>query len=142
MDANTKTGAEGIEKVYNYLNDSGTYYLATVDGNKPQVRPFGTILLDDGKLYIQTGKGKRVVQQLSANPNAQICACKNDGTWIRVSAELVPDNRREIKEKMLEKMPVLKNMYSAEDDSMQMYWLKDGEACICSFAAAPETIQF
>ena len=142
MDANRKNGAEGIEKVYNYLNDSGTYYLATVDGNKPQVRPFGTILLDDGKLYIQTGKGKRVVQQLSDNPNAQICACKNDGTWIRVSAELVPDNRREIKEKMLEKMPVLKNMYSAEDDSMQMYWLKDGEAFICSFTAAPETIQF
>jgi len=134
--------AVGIEKVYYYLNDCMTYYLATVDGDKPKVRPFGTVLLDNGKLYIQSGKGKNVVRQISENPNVQICASKNDGTWIRVTAELVADGSKEIREKMLEKMPTLKGMYSAEDDSMEMYWLKDAEAVFCSFTAEPETIQF
>jgi len=137
-----RADAVGIEKVYYYLNDCMTYYLATVDGNKPKVRPFGTILLDGGKLYIQSGKGKNVVKQISENPNVQICACKADGTWIRVTAELVADDSREIREKMLEKMPTLKGMYSAEDDSMEMYWLKDAEAVFCSFTAEPEIVQF
>ena len=137
-----RADAQGIDKVYYYLNDCGTYYLATVDGDKPKVRPFGTILLSDGKLYIQSGKGKNVVKQIAENPNAQICACQSDGTWIRVTAELVSDGSKEIREKMLEKMPALKGMYSAEDDSMEMYWLKDAEAVICSFGAEPEVIQF
>ena len=134
--------AEGIEKVYYYLNDAGTYYLATVDGDKPKVRPFGTILLDDGRLYIQTGKVKDVSKQIGANPFVQICACLNNGTWLRIDAELVEDENHDVKVKMLEKMPSLKAMYSADDENMQMFYLKDATAVFCSFTSAPETIQF
>ena len=88
-----RRNAVGIDKVYDYLNDAGTYFLATVDGDKPKVRPFGTILLYDGKLYIQTGNGKDVTKQLAENPHAEICACM-DGSWLRIAAELVLDNNR------------------------------------------------
>jgi uncharacterized pyridoxamine 5'-phosphate oxidase family protein len=132
---------EGIEKVYHCLNDAQTYYLATVDGTKPRVRPFGTILLQDGKLYIQTGKVKEVSRQISENPFVEICAFMN-GTWLRISAELVEDDNHDIKVAMLEKMPSLKGMYSADDDNMQMFYLKDATATLCSFTAEPEVVTF
>ena len=134
--------AQGVEKVYHYLNDAVTYYLATVDGDKPRVRPFGTLLLDDGKLYIQTGKVKDVSKQIAANSNVEICASLNDGTWIRVEAKLEEADDHDLKEKMLEKMPSLKAMYSADDDNMQMLCLKDATATFCSFTAEPEVITF
>ena len=142
LELEKRENAEGIEKVYYFLNDARTYYLATTDGNKPKVRPFGTILLDDGKLYIQTGKVKDVSKQIGENPFVEICACANDGTWVRIDAELVEDDSHDIKEKMLDKMPSLKAMYSADDDNMQMFWLKDATAVFHSFTAEPETITF
>ena len=130
-----------IQKVYDFLNDAETYYLATVDGDQPRVRPFGIVLLSDGKIYIQTGKSKDVSKQLAANPKAEICAFKN-GEWIRVAGELVNDDSRDVKVAMLEKMPQLSGMYSADDDNMQMLYFKNATATISSFTAAPETIKF
>ena len=49
-----------MEEVYEFLKKCGTYYLATVEGDQPRVRAFGTIDLFEGKLYIQTGKVKEV----------------------------------------------------------------------------------
>ena len=132
---------EGIEKVYQYLNEARTYYLATVEGDQPRVRPFGTALLYDGKLYIQTGKIKPVSAQLAANPKAEVCACKG-ASWLRIAGELANYDRREVKELMLEKMPSLKAMYSADDDNMQMLYLKNATATFSSFTEAPETICF
>lgn len=132
---------EGIERVYQFLNEAGTYYLATVDGDQPRVRPFGTILLMGGKLYIQTGKVKDVSKQIAANPKAEICAFK-DGKWLRVACELVNDDSHEVKVAMLDKMPTLKAMYSADDDNMQMLYFKNAKATFSSFTEAPETVTF
>ena len=133
--------ATGIEKVFYFLNDAPAYYLATVDGKQPRVRPFGTILLFDGKLYIQTGKVKAVSKQIAENPLVELCAFMN-GTWLRVAAELVDDDNYDAKVAMLEKMPSLKGMYSADDDNMQVFYLKDATATFSSFGAEPEVIQF
>ena len=130
-----------IQKVYDFLNDAETYYLATVDGDQPRVRPFGTVLLSDGKIYIQTGKSKDVSKQLAANPKAEICAFKN-GEWIRVAGELINDDSHDVKVAMLEKMPQLKAMYSADDDNMQVLYFKNATATFSSFTAAPETVKF
>ena len=130
-----------IEKVYQFLSEAQTYYLATVEGDQPRVRPFGTVLLRDGKLYIQTGKVKDVSRQLAANPKAELCAFK-DGRWLRLAGELVNDDDRGAKLAMLEKMPVLKGMYSADDDNMQMLYFKNAVASFCSFTAAPEVLRF
>ena len=136
-----RENAQGIDRVYYFLNDAVTYYLATVDGTKPRVRPFGTILLFDGKLYIQTGKSKEVSRQIEANPFVEICAFLN-GVWLRIAAELVEDDNHDAKVAMLDKLPSLKEMYSADDDNMQMFYLKDATATFSSFVTEPEVITF
>ena len=130
-----------IEKVYNFLNEAGVYYLATEDGDQPRVRPFGTVLLSNGRLYIQTGKIKDVSKQIKADPKVEVCTFK-DGTWLRVAGELENDDDHEVKVAMLEKMPALKAMYSADDDNMQMLYFKNAKATFSSFTAAPETVEF
>ena len=132
---------EGIEKVYQFLDEAQTYYLATVEGDQPRVRPFGTALLYNGRLYIQTGKVKPVSRQLAVNPKAEICAFKG-GKWLRVAGELINDDDRAAKVAMLEKMPSLKAMYSADDDNTQVLYFKNATATFCSFTEAPETIEF
>ena len=131
----------GIEKVYQFLNEAQTYYLATVEGDQPRVRPFGTALLFEGRLYIQTGKVKPVSRQIAANPKVEICAFK-DGKWLRLAGELVNDDRREAKAAMLDKMPSLKAMYSADDDNTQVLYFKNATATFSSFTEAPETVTF
>lgn len=128
---------EKLEKVLKFLDEAQTYYLATAEGDQPRVRPFGTALVYNDKLYIQTGKVKPVSQQLKANPKAEICAFK-DGTWIRISGELVEDETREVKTLMLEKMPMLRNMYNEDDGNMQMLYFKNAEVVFASFTAPPE----
>ena len=132
---------ENIEKVYRFIDNARTYYLATVEGDQPRVRPFGTILLFGGRLYIQTGKVKDVSRQLAANPKAELCAF-DGSSWLRVAGELVNDDNREAKVAMLEKLPSLKAMYSADDDNMQMLYFRNATATFSSFTAAPETLSF
>ena len=130
-----------VERVCQFLDEAQTYYLATVEGDQPRVRPFGTALVFEDRLYIQTGKVKNVSKQLAANPKAEICAF-HKGIWLRVAGELVNDDRREPKAAMLEKMPSLKAMYSADDGNTQVLYFRNAEATFSSFTAAPETIRF
>ena len=103
-----------MERVVQFLKEAETYYLATVEGDQPRVRPFGTAHIFEGKLYIQTGKVKDVSKQIHANPKVEICTFKN-GEWLRVAGELVEDDRREARQSMLDAYPFLQNMYSADD---------------------------
>ena len=130
-----------IQSVCAFLEAAQTYYLATVEGDQPRVRPFGTVLLYEGRLYIQTGKSKSVSKQLAANPKAELCAFK-DGVWLRVAGELVNDDRREVKVAMLDKHPTLKSMYSPDDDNTQVLYFQNAAATLSSFVAPPETITF
>ena len=129
-----------LEKVLKFLDDAQTYYLATVEEDQPHVRPFGTAVVYKDKLYIQTGKVKAVSHQLSKNPKAEICAFK-DGTWIRITGELINDDTREVKTLLLEKMPYLRNMYNEDDGNMQMLFFKDATVTFASFGSAPETFK-
>ena len=130
-----------MERVYKFLKDAGTYYLATVDGDQPRVRPFGTINLFDGKLYIQTGKVKDVSKQIHANPKAEICAFLN-GDWLRIECELVEDDNLAAREDMLNNYPELKAMYKADDGNTEVFYLKNAKATFSSFTKAPEVVEF
>ncbi|SFB06756.1 Uncharacterized protein, pyridoxamine 5'-phosphate oxidase (PNPOx-like) family [Acetitomaculum ruminis DSM 5522] len=130
-----------MQEVYDFIKDAGTYYLATVEGDQPRVRPFGTINVFDGKLYIQTGKVKEVSKQIQANPKVEVCAFK-DGKWIRLAGELVRDERKEAKEDMLEHYPDLKKMYSADDDNTEVLYFKNATATISSFMEEPKVVKF
>ena len=127
-----------MEKVVEFLKEAGAYYLATVEGDQPRVRPFGTAHVFEGKLYIQTGKVKSVSKQIHANPKAEICAFK-DGRWLRVTGELVEDDRREARVSMLEAYPSLKAMYSPDDGNTEVFYFKNATATFYSFTSAPES---
>ena len=130
-----------MERICNFLKEAGVYYLATVEGDQPRVRPFGTAHIFEGKLYIQTGKVKPVSKQLAANPKAEICAFK-DGAWVRVAGELVEDDRVEAKKSMLDAYENLRSMYDENDDNTQVLYFKNGVATFCSFGAPAEGIEF
>ncbi len=130
-----------MKEVYDFLKECKTYYLATVENDQPRVRPLGTLLIYENKLYIQTGKIKNVSKQLMANPKAEICAC-NGTEWIRVAGKLLPDERREAKKAMLDAFPNLRRMYSEDDDNTIVYYFADAKATFSSFTAAPRTIRF
>lgn len=130
-----------MEEVYKLLKECGTYYIATMDGDQPRVRPFGTVDLFEGKLYIQTGKVKNVSKQIAVNPKVEICAF-NGKQWIRVEATAVNDDRIEAKQHMLDTYPMLQGMYKADDDNTQVLYLKDATATISSFTDAPKVIKF
>ena len=130
-----------INEVYDFLKEAGTYYLATVDGDQPRVRPFGTVDIFEGKLYIQTGKSKDVSKQIHANPKAEICAFHN-GQWLRVACTLVEDDRIEARQSMLDAYPSLQNMYKADDGNTEVFYLKDATATFSSFTSAPEIVTF
>lgn len=130
-----------MDKIYQFLKDAGTYYLATVEGDQPRVRPFGTIDVFEGKLYIQTGKKKDVSKQIHLNPKIEICAFK-DGVWLRVAAKAAADDRIEAQQHMLDAYPSLQGMYKAGDGNTEVFCLTEGLATFSSFTAAPEIIRF
>lgn len=130
-----------MQEVYEFLKACGTYYLATVEGDQPRVRPFGTIDIFEDKLYIQTGKVKDVSKEMQANPKVEICAF--DGQkWIRVAGEVVRDDRVEPKKHMLDSYPNLQALYRADDDNTEVLYLKNATATIFSFTEEPKIIKF
>ena len=130
-----------MQEVYEFLKACGTYYLATVEGDQPRVRPFGTIDIFEDKLYIQTGKVKDVSKEMQANPKVEICAF--DGQkWIRVAGEVVRDDRVEPKKHMLDSYPNLQALYRADDDNTEVLYLKNATATISSFTEEPKIIKY
>lgn len=130
-----------MDKVLKFLKDAETYYLATVEGDQPRVRPFGTAHVFEGKLYIQTGKVKDVSKQLHQNPKSEICAFKN-GEWLRVSGKLIEDDRNEARQSMLDVYPSLQKMYKADDGNTEVFYFENATAIFSSFTHEPQIINF
>ena len=130
-----------MNRVYDFLKKAGVYYLATVEGDQPRVRPFGTVNEFEGKLYVQTGKVKPTSRQLAANPKAEICAFV-EGAWLRVACELVEDDRFEAKKSMLDAYPSLRHMYDENDSNTQVLYMQNATATFCGFGKEPEIVEF
>jgi len=129
-----------MKKVLNFLKESGTFYLATCEGQQPRVRPFGAVAEFEGKLYIVTNNQKKVFQQLLQNPKFEISAMVQQ-EWIRVEGQAILDSRKAARDQMLEENPSLSQMYSAEDGLMEVFYIQDGIATIYSFGGTPEVIK-
>ena len=130
-----------MEEVCEFLKKCGVYYLATLDGNQPRVRPFGTVNIFEDKLYIQTGKSKDVFKQIMANPNVEVSGFV-DGVWIRLSGKLIHDDRREARKSMLDAYPNLRVMYNEDDGNTAVLCFENATAIFCSFTGAPKLIKF
>jgi uncharacterized pyridoxamine 5'-phosphate oxidase family protein len=131
-----------MKEVCEFLKKTQTYYLATVEGDQPRVRPFGTAEIFEGKLYLQTSRTKPVSKQIAANAKVEISAF-DGATWIRIAATAVDDPRREAKAHLLETYPSLRDIgYSEDDENTQVLYLKDATATFYSFSGAPRTVIF
>lgn len=131
-----------MEEVLKFLRDSKVYYIATMDGEQPRVRPFSGISEFEGRLYVPTGNHKKFFAQIMKNPKVEICSMAN-GKWIRIEAEVVNDTRREAKAAMLDYYgEALTKMYSLDDGIFEVLYLKNATATIYSFTAEPVEIKF
>ena len=130
-----------MKEVYDYLKEAGVFYLATIDNDKPRVRPFGAVNIYNDKLYLITAKSKNVSKQIEKNNNVEISAMK-EGTWIRIETKLIRDESIEAKESMLEANPNLRSMYNSKDDNMEVLYMENTKATISSFTSEPKQIEF
>jgi uncharacterized pyridoxamine 5'-phosphate oxidase family protein len=130
-----------MKEVYDFLKKCGTFYLATEEGNKPRVRPFGALNIFENKLYIQTGKSKNVSKQMQINNNVEICGFM-EGKWVRLEGKVIRDDRLEAKSSMLDANPSLKGMYSADDDNTEVLYFEKAKATFYSFIDEPRIIEF
>jgi len=130
-----------MREVLEYLKECGVFYVATNEQGQPRVRPFGVVADFEDKLYISTNNQKDVFKQMQENPKIEISGMKN-GTWIRVEAIVVRDNRKEAREKMLADNPSLEEMYAADDGKMEVLYLQNATATISSFTDEPKVITF
>ena len=130
-----------MEEVYEFLKKCGSYFIATMDGDQPRVRPFGSLLIFEKRLYFQTGKVKNVAKQIAKNPKIEICAM-TDRKWIRVEAVAVEDDRMQARQAMLDAHPQLKDMYAADDGNCEVLYLKDATATFSARGEEPRVVRF
>lgn len=130
-----------MKRVYDFLKKASVYYLATLEGDQPRVRPFGTANEFEGKLYIQTGKIKPVSKQISDNPKVEICAFF-EGEWVRIACELIEDDRFEAKKSMLDAYTNLRHMYDENDGNTQVFYMANAVATFSAFGKESEVVEF
>ena len=127
---------EGMQKVVDAIKDCHYYFIATVEDNQPQVRPFSSFDIYEGNVYILTGHKKNVGKQIDKNPKVAIAAF-NGKTLVRITATLVEAKDRETRAAIIEKNPMFANAYSPDDDNTAVYFLTNATAKL-----GQETISF
>ena len=130
-----------MNRIVQELQETGVFYVATVENDQPRVRPFGAVIEYEGKVYFCTNNQKNVYKQLAANPKAEICGMKKDGAWIRVTGTLVQDSNAGARAAMLEAVPALKQMYRLDDGIFEVLRLENATAMLYTFTAAPVEIK-
>ena len=131
-----------MERVLEFLKENPIYMLATMDGDQPRVRPFGTMVAYQGRLYFQTGKSKKVYEQMKKNPRVELCAMGKDMTWLRVWATAVEDDSEAAANAVLDCYPHLRKVYTPGDGNCTTFYLKDATAAFCAMGKPDETITF
>jgi uncharacterized pyridoxamine 5'-phosphate oxidase family protein len=131
---------EIMNEALKFLIDNQTFYIATVDGDEPKVRPFGFVMEFDQKIYFCTNNQKEVFKQLKANPKFEVCTADKTGLWIRLRGKAVFDNNIAAKEKVLELRPSLAERYqNASNPIFEVFYVSEGEAAIFSITGEKKT---
>lgn len=129
-----------MNEVLNFLNECGVFFVSTVHGNEPKVRPFSFVMEYEGKLCFGTNNKKPIYAQLTANPNVEISATNKDMEWIRLNGKAVFCTTKDAKAKALDAMPALKNIYSADDELFEIFYLDKAVATFCSMSGDNKTV--
>jgi uncharacterized pyridoxamine 5'-phosphate oxidase family protein len=130
-----------MDEVLKFLTENRTFYIATVEGDKPKVRPFGFVMKYEGKLWFCTNNQKNVYKQLKANPCFEICTASSDGRWIRLSGKAVFNTTPASKAKALEVAPNLAKRYSVEDSIFEVFYIEEGEDTFYFMTGEARTIK-
>jgi uncharacterized pyridoxamine 5'-phosphate oxidase family protein len=130
-----------MEETLKFLEECGTFYLATTEGDQPRVRPFGAVFIYEGKLYTASSNAKKCFDQILKNPKVEISGM-NKGQWIRLEGKLTNDDRREVKEYALNAIPSLKNLYNIDDGIFSVLYFSDVKATIFSFKGVENSFEF
>lgn len=130
-----------MKEVFDFLKRCGVYYLATVEGEQPHVRPFTSLNYYNDRIYFQTGKVKPVAHQLKANHKIEISGMAK-GSWLRLTGEAVLDESEAAQQSMLDANPGLDKMYAVGDGNIEVYYIQNAKADICSFTDAPKHFEF
>lgn len=109
-----------MSQINDFLTEAGTFFLATVDGNQPRLRPLGAHIEMDDKVIFSVGDFKNVYKQLQANPLCEVVACKKDGHWMRYTGKAVFETDAKYAAAVLEVIPFLKNIYNEETGNKLM----------------------
>ncbi len=131
-----------MQEVFDYLKECGIFYLATVDGDKPRIRPIGALMVYNDKLYIQTGKIKEMSKQMAANPDIEICACRNGSSWIRVRGRAISDDSVAAKKALLDLYPELRSIYDENDDNTEVLFIENVSAAFFEFGKETRIVKF
>ena len=126
-----------MNRITEELQKVRTFFIATVEGDQPRVRPFGAVAEFEGKTYICTNNTKACYAQMLANPKTEICGMQPDGSWVRISGNLVRDDRDEARAAMLADNPGLGMMYHVGDGIFEVLYIADAKGTKSSFTAPP-----
>ena len=130
-----------MNKVVEELKKVKVFYIATVENDQPRVRPFSSVAEFEDNAYICCGNYKEIYKQISANPKIELCGMYDGGTWLRVSAIAVEDNRVEVQQAVLDDSTGPKQLYKAGDGRFVTYKLTEVKALKYNFYAAPEEVK-
>ena len=130
-----------MKEVLQFLQENAPFYIATVDGDKPKVRPFGFVMEHEGKLWFCTSNQKDVYKQLQTNPCFELTTATPDRTWIRLKGKAVFKTTPAIKAKALELAPALKKTYSVDDTIFELFYVEESEAAFCSMSGESRTVK-
>jgi uncharacterized pyridoxamine 5'-phosphate oxidase family protein len=131
-----------MNEVLTFLQDNPTFYLATVDGNIPKVRPFGFVMNYENKLHFCTSNQKDVYKQLKVNPQFEVSTTSKTGEWLRLKGKAVFNTNKQSKQAVLDSAPFLSNMYSVDDSIFEVFYIENAEATFYNMKGASKTIKF
>ena len=125
-----------------FIKASPVFHIATVDGAKARVRPFGFIMKRNNTLYFCTNKTKDVYKQLKQNPDIEISDMGSNSTWLRIRGRIAFDETRESKAQAFEHMPDLLRIYpkGADDELFVTFYFTEAVATLFSFTEKPKNI--
>ena len=130
-----------MSKINDFLTEAGVFFLATVDGDQPKLRPLGAHFEMDGKVLFGVGDFKDVYKQLQANPKTEIVAAKPDGHWLRYTGRAVFETDEKYAKAALEAMPHLKSIYNEQTGhKMMMFHLEDATAVVIPVMGPGESL--
>ena len=130
-----------IQKIDDILTKAEVFYLATVDGEKPKVRPLGFHLLFDDKIYFGVGTFKEVYKQMEANPKVEVAAWDGEH-FLRDYGTADLTKNEAVVEKSVELMPEIAEAYKSNGWEMGVFFLNDATAEIRNMFAIEESYEF